>query len=121
MQMAERSGHRRKYPRIPSQNAVLVKQLGGKEAEGFAKTTVVGLGGCMFTCDEAFGQGSYLDLFIAIQHTVVKALSKVAYERKQEDERYEIGVEFVQINETDRKLLETLWANNPDLRHGDWD
>lgn len=119
--MLDQAGHRRKFPRIPSQNAVLVKQLGGKEVEGFAKTSVVGLGGCMFMCDEAFGQGAYLDLYIAIKKTVVKALSKVAYERRQEDSRFEIGVEFIQINETDRRLIETLWADSPDLRHGDWD
>lgn len=119
--MPDQAGHRRKYPRIPSQNAVLVKQLGGKEVEGFVKTEIVGLGGCMFMCDETFGQGSYLDIFIAIQQTVVKAMCKVAYEKRHPDGRYEIGIEFIQIHDTDRLLLETLWATHPDERHGDWD
>lgn len=114
--LADRTGEmddtpegRRKYPRIPSKNSVLVRVLGDKEREGFAKTEIVGLGGCMFASNEALGEGSYLDLLIAVHHTVVKAFAKVAYEKPRDEGRWNIGVEFLQINEEDRKLLETLW------------
>jgi len=117
--MSEKAEHRRKYPRIPSQNTVLVKQLGGHESEGFAKTQIVGLGGCMFISKQAFGSGSYLDVLIAIHHTIVKALCKVAYEKPLEDSKFEVGLEFVQMTDTDRRLIETLWSNPSDARQGD--
>ncbi len=101
---------RRRYPRIPSENAVLVKKLGPEESEGFTKTKVVGLGGCMFLWKNDFGVGSYVDILIAIHHSVVKALAKVVYEIGRENGEVEVGAEFVQITDADRQLLETLWA-----------
>jgi hypothetical protein len=102
---------RRRYPRIPSQNAVLVKRLDEDvPSEGFVKTRVVGLGGCMWLCDEALGVDSYLDVLIRVRSTVVQATGKVVYETPLQDGRFEVGVEFVKISDTDRRLLEVLWS-----------
>lgn len=101
---------RRRYPRIPSKNSVLVKKLGDAVVEGFATTQVVGLGGCMFTSAEPLGEGTFLDLLISIRGTVAKALAKVVYENPLPEDGYEVGVEFVLISDLDRRLLEVLWA-----------
>lgn len=118
--MPETSEHRRKYPRLPSRNTVLVRVLGG-DGEGFAKTKVVGLGGCLFTSDLPLGRETYLEALIAVHPTVVKALCKVVYEKPLEDGRYDVGVEFVQIRNSDRMLLETLWATARPSPDGDWE
>jgi hypothetical protein len=105
---------RRRYPRIPSQNSVLVKRLGDDSLEGFTRTRMVGLGGCMFVSDQSMGVGSFLDLLISVKGSVAKALSKVVYERQFSGNEFEVGVEFVLISDVDRRLLEVLWssANN---------
>lgn len=111
MEMGEK---RRRYPRIPSQNSVLVKRLGDDSLEGFTRTRMVGLGGCMFVSDQSMGVGSFLDLLISVKGSVAKALSKVVYERQFSGKEFEVGVEFVLISDVDRRLLEVLWcsANN---------
>lgn len=121
------SERRRRYPRVPSKNSVLVKKLSETThgVEGFAKTRVVGLGGCMFVSDESLGVGSFLDLLISVKGTVAKAMAKVVYEIPKEVEgNFEVGAEFIHICETDRRLLETLWDGTsreeyPDSRVAD--
>ena len=106
----EDQAKRRRYPRIPSENAVLVKLLGSEVSEGFAKTTSVGLGGCMFLNADTIGVGAYLDLLISVRGTVAKAMAKVVYEIPVDDDGYQVGVEFIQISDADRRLLEILWT-----------
>ena len=100
--------HRRKFPRIPSQITVLVRKMGDNEVEGFVKTKVVGLGGCMFMSDEKLGEETYLELLISVKRSVAKAVGRVAYELDAQ-EGVEVGVEFMHISDSDRLLLETLW------------
>lgn len=105
--MPERTHTERRFPRIPSRNSVLVTQLDGF-AEGFAKTEVVGLGGLCFVSDESLGVDSILELFIAVNSSVAKAVCRVAYERRADGGKVEIGVEFLKIGEPDLALLGTL-------------
>jgi len=100
---------KRRFPRIPSENAVLVKKLGPEELEGFAKTRVVGMGGCMFISDEALGVDAYLDLLISVRGRVVKTRGRVVYEIPQGGDEVEVGVEFVQISPHDRDIIEELF------------
>lgn len=108
---------RRRYPRIPSQNSVLVKRLGDDSLEGFTRTRMVGLGGCMFVSDQSMGVGSFLDLLISVKGSVAKALSKVVYERQFSGNEFEVGVEFVLISDVDRRLLEVLWSSANNKSH----
>ena len=64
---------RRRFPRLPSENAVLVNRLGEVPAEEFAVTRSVSLGGCAFTSRESFGVGAHLELLITIERDVVDA------------------------------------------------
>ena len=102
---------RRRYPRIPANQSVLATKLGDHHAEGFVKTKVIGLGGCMFMADESLGVGSFLDLVISVKSTAVKALVKVVYEKRMSPKEYEIGVEFLVISDEDRRIIETLWCD----------
>ncbi len=106
--MSEPYAVQRKFPRIPSENAVLVRKLGPEAVEGFAKTRVVGLGGCMFVSDEPVGVDSYLDILISVRGRVVKAQGKVVYERPTRGQEFEVGVEFVGITPHDREIIEGL-------------
>lgn len=106
--MVESSAPRRRFPRIPSSLTILVRKLGVNEVEGFVKTRVMGLGGCMFACDEAMGVDSYIDLLISLKHEVINARGRVVYELAAETE-FEIGIEFVQITEENRKRLQELF------------
>jgi hypothetical protein len=112
--MVDESHPKRHYPRIPSGNAVLVRCLGGIRAtEGFAKTEVVGLGGCMFVSDEPLGIGSVLELFISVEGRVLNTIARVVYEIPREPSHVEVGVEFLEISPEDREELGRLLVVGP--------
>jgi c-di-GMP-binding flagellar brake protein YcgR len=108
---------KRRFPRIPAKNTVLVTKLDGQSHEEFAKTKSLGLGGCMFTSDQCFGEETVLEMLITIGLDVIKTKVKVVYERQSENDEkvFEIGVEFVDIRERDQKTIERmLIADRPD-------
>ncbi len=97
---------RRRYPRVPSFNAVMVRRLGDGPREDFAKLHSLGQGGCMFVSCEPFGVGSLLHLLIAFRRGTVGAGARVVYERcRGRDDRHEVGVEFTTLSEADRAML----------------
>ncbi|MHB8763357.1 MAG: PilZ domain-containing protein, partial [Deferrisomatales bacterium] len=87
----------RRFPRVPSENALLVHKLGPDAVEGFARTRVVGLGGCMFVSDEPLGVGAHLELLISVHGQVARALGQVVYELPAEGGCLEVGVEFIEV------------------------
>lgn len=96
----------RRFTRIPSRHAVLVKRLDpGHTAEELAKTEVLGLGGCMFVSEEPLGVGSLLEVLISVGGRVLKTVSRVVYERPHSQGKWEVGVEFIVIPEEDREAL----------------
>jgi len=101
----------RRFPRIPAEHAVMVRLLGGPRFEGFAKTRVIGLGGCMFVNRESLGYGSLMELLIAVQGRVIRADARVAYEIPKGKE-HQVGVEFLRLHPTDRALLSSLIARS---------
>jgi hypothetical protein len=101
---------RRRYPRVPSENAVLVTRLGEADLEAVSKTRVVGLGGCMFTAGEPFGIGALLRMLITVQQEVVECLARVAYEIPSAD-GYEIGVEFLLLPEAKQARIRSILAD----------
>lgn len=100
----------RKFPRIPAQTSVLLRKLGGPVKGALSTTRVVGLGGCSFIHDAAEGVGSTLFLSILMGNDLAEAKARVVYENRIEDGRFEIGVEFLEIQEGDREKLERLVA-----------
>ena len=116
--MPETYAVKRRFPRIPSQNALLVRKLGPRQVEGFAKTRVVGLGGCMFESDERLGEGSHLDLLMSVRGRIVRARARVVYELHRAQDRVEVGVEFVDLPEHDRAVIASLFPGGLHRRRG---
>jgi len=98
----------RRFPRISSQHAVLVKRLGGAEVEEFAATTTVGLGGRGFTSDEPVPGGELPEIRVSARPEVISAKAKVVYVQELPSGKQEIGVEFVGLPETDREKIQLL-------------
>jgi hypothetical protein len=108
--MTEDRAEKRRFPRLPSENTVLVKKLGTGPLEEFAKTRVVGLGGCSFASDTALEPEARIEMYIAVSGKVVMALARVADLRTGEDGKTLVGVEFLEISPEDREVLERLLA-----------
>jgi hypothetical protein len=108
--MADEQREKRRFPRIPAEYAVLVKTVGPAEAEEFAKTRTVGLGGCMVVSDSPLGLGAPVELLISVRSGVVKAHGRVVYEIPKGESLFEIGVEFLRMSTGDLKLLQELFA-----------
>jgi hypothetical protein len=109
--------HERRFPRIDySQHAVLVKTIDTPaEIEELAETKSVGGGGCSFISAERLGDGTTVELMIAIEHEVVRARCRVVYETEMPDGRFETGVEFIDaLSEEDERRIEELIAHGAD-------
>jgi len=114
--MADQHPNKRRFPRVPSENAVLVKKLGPEAHEDFVKTRVIGLGGCMFVSDVPLGVDSPVELLISVKGQVAKARARVVWEQPAGTGRFEVGVEFVSIGAADRVILERLFPPEPSPR-----
>ena len=102
--MSDRFEQRRRFPRIASENVVLVRAAGEEEREGLAKTKALGLGGLSFVTAESLGVGRLIELFISLGGRVLPTRSRVVYEIPVGD-RIEIGVDFVDLEPEAREYL----------------
>ena len=98
----------RKFPRVPAEHAVMVRLLGVRPFEEFARTRVIGAGGCMFVSEESLGFGSLMELSIAVQGRVLKTDGRVVYEIRKSPTEHQVGVEFLRIAPADRAFLESF-------------
>ena len=105
--MSEEQG-RRRFPRIPAEHVVLVRNSGNEESEEFGKMQSLGLGGCMFVSPERFGLKSVVDLMVSIGSRVVPLKARVVYELAEGD-RWEVGVEFLHVAVEDQDFLRGLF------------
>jgi hypothetical protein len=99
----------RRFPRVQAEHAVMLRLLGVRPFEEFARTRVLGPGGCMFVSQESLGFGSLMELSIAVQGRVLRTDSRVVYEIRKGDS-HQVGVEFLRISPADRAFLETVIA-----------
>jgi hypothetical protein len=109
--LTESGPHQRRFPRIRSENSFLVKKLDDETVGTFGKTSVLGIGGCMFVSEEKFGPGTLLGIAISVQGRVIQVVARVAYMRPQ-GSRFETGVEFLQVDPGDRSLIEDLFRDS---------
>jgi len=105
---------KRRFPRVPINRPALVRLVEPdpylKPFEDFTRAQSLGAGGCMFVSPETLGFGSLAVLLISLGHKVVRADSKVVYEKPRQDGSLEVGVEFLHISREDRQLIESLVA-----------
>ena len=100
---------KRRFPRLPSANSVMVTKLAADGVEGFTKTKVVSPGGCLIMSDVPFGVGSLLEIRIAVHGRVATAVGRVVHETEKSAGEIEVGVEFVEIGEPDRDIIRGLF------------
>jgi hypothetical protein len=98
----------RRFPRVPAEHAVMVRLLGVRPFEEFARTRIIGPGGCMFVSEESLGFGSLMELSIAVQGRVLKTDGRVVYEIRKSPTEHQVGVEFLRITPADRAFLENV-------------
>ncbi len=103
------SEEQRKFPRIASHHAVLVRKIGVQQNEEFAATKTMGLGGCSFYSADSFSLGTLLVILISLRQDVIKVKAKVVYEQLIGDGKREIGVEYMALSETDRERIKQLF------------
>lgn len=105
---------KRRYPRARVTRAALVRRLGTEPMqepfEDFARTRVLGAGGCMIESRKPLGYGSLAQVLIALGGDVVEADTRVVWEKARPSGGHEVGVEFVRISRDDRELIESLVA-----------
>lgn len=89
---------KRRYPRIRSENPVLVTKLNPADLVGFAKLEDLGLGGCTFRHKEFFGAGTPVEVVISGGDRLVKAYGHVVRERRIPGEGVEVAVQFSDIS-----------------------
>ena len=107
----------RRFPRIASHHSVLVTKLDGK-LEEFALTRTLAVGGCSFISVERVGEGSPVELLIAIdRENVIKVRGRVVYERMLDGGRSEVGVEFVQMDAGAADRIERLLDRRAPHQH----
>ena len=105
---------KRRFPRIPSENTVLVTRVGDRGLDRFARTHTVGLGGCGFVSEEDLGEGATVELMISIRPRAIRARARVAYQVPREGGSFDVGVEFIDLTEEERLVLEALFADGED-------
>jgi len=106
--VSDEQNQRRRFPRIASENVVLVRGAGAS-AEGLAKTRALGLGGCSFVSDTAQRVDSVVEVLLSLGGRVVSARSRVVYSNPA-GARHEVGVEFLEIDPEDRDYLQSYFA-----------
>jgi len=107
--VSDANSNKRRFPRIASENVVLVRGGGHAVSEGLAKTRALGLGGCSFVTASPPAVGSEVELLLSLGGRVVPTRSRVVYEIAAAD-RWEIGVEFLEIAAADRDYLESYFG-----------
>jgi hypothetical protein len=104
---------RRRYPRLPSENLVLVNRVGDAEAEQLAHTRNVSLGGCRIIVRERLGVGAVVQVLARIGDQVVDCFGRAVYEVKHRGGEFEVGIEFLYLSDADRRRLRTFLDGSP--------
>jgi len=99
---------RRRFPRFPLDNPLLLETEGGDGPGVTAYTLDVSAGGCRFLHDSPIAAGSNVVLVISAGGRSIRASGRVVYDLPLRSARFQAGVEFVRIDPGDRATLEAL-------------
>jgi c-di-GMP-binding flagellar brake protein YcgR len=99
----------RRFPRASFEKPALLRIIGSdRPFEEFAKTRILGAGGCMLVSRESLGFSTLMELLISCRGRVIKTDSRVVYEIRKGPGEYEVGVEFLRISHEDRSHVASL-------------
>ncbi len=101
-------GTRRRFPRLPVENKVLVRDPADSPRAAFSETKSVGLGGCGFHSDLPLEVDQRVEILILVETRLIKAKARVAYARLMDGGGFDAGVEFIELKERDRAILQGL-------------
>ena len=94
---------RRRFARLPAENAVLLERNPTEEMPGaFAVARDLGPGGCGVVSPGPLGTGSLLKLYMSFDSEILEANGRVVHERPRPDGRYDVGVEILQMDNVHR-------------------
>jgi c-di-GMP-binding flagellar brake protein YcgR len=103
---------RRRFPRTKVDRPALVRLLetepDRRPEEVLAQARVLGAGGCMVESPKSLGYLSLADVQIALEKKVVRADSRVVWEREDRSGRHRVGVEFLRLSPDDRATIESV-------------
>src|SRR4051794_41907154 len=94
----------RRFPRVQAVHAVMVRLLGVQPFEEFARTRILGPGGCMFVSEESLGFGSLMELSIAVQGRGLKNDSRGGHQNSKNPPEHQGGGGFLRNNPADPAL-----------------
>lgn len=100
----------RRFPRIRSENTMLVSSVDGRALDQFGFTHTIGLGGCGFAYSEALATGAAVELMVAVRPAAIMISARVVYCNAVE-EMWDVGVEFVDLGPVEREVLARLVAS----------
>ena len=102
---------KRRFPRLPSANSILVTRSGDRQIDALTRTHTVGLGGCGFVCDvDLGGADTTIELMICVRPVAFRTLARVAYQRERDDGAYDVGIEFINLPAEHRRTIERLFG-----------
>jgi len=99
----------RRFPRIASRHVVLLTPASESDADAFARTRELSMGGCCFIIDDPPQVEAVVRLSIALADRVVQTVSRIVWVRETEG-RHEVGAEFLKIDPVDRAAIEAMTA-----------
>src|SRR4051794_41939801 len=106
----------RRFPRVQAEHAVMVRLLGVQPFEEFARTRIIGPGGCMFVSEESLGFGSLMELSIAVQGRGVKTRGRGGYGIRQSPTEDHGRVELLRSTPPDPALPQSGGGGRPPAR-----
>ncbi len=99
---------RRRFPRFPLDNALLLRSVAESGPAVPARTLEISAGGCKLVHEAPIGVGSEVELVISAGDRPIRALGRVSYELPLRSARFQIGVEFLSFQPGDREVLAVL-------------
>lgn len=106
--MPRSNPERRRFPRFPSDDALLLKKVGDDGPEVPARTLEISAGGCKLVHDTPVGVGCRVELVISAGGRSIRALGRVIYELPLRSARFQVGVAFLRVAPEDREALTAL-------------
>ena len=100
---------KRRYPRLDSLNLISYSRLDERELPddgGIGRTMDLSKGGVTIQIHKPLPIHSALHLDIALEEKLIAVRGRVVHVQKLDEDRYDIGVSFLQIGDEDLKTLQ---------------